>query len=283
VSKLVLFLADDTTLDVPLDRERITIGRRVSNDVCLPNLGVSGEHAAVVTILADSFLEDLNSTNGTLVNGNAIAKHFLRDHDEIDIGRHKLIYCVDDNAEFPSKSLEGPARVMERDSGGRVEAAKPPVKRRKAGAAPTPEAREHSAGRGKPASKPRPPPIEPLIEPPEPPPDDEPDVVETAPPPAAIDGPAIRILTGVRMGHVIALMKAETTLGRPGVQVASILKTDTGFRLKPLEGISPPSVNGQPIGSEGAELAPGDVIDIAGGRVEFVDPTAVADAANQAA
>ncbi len=71
MGKLVLFLADGTTMDVPLDSERITIGRRADNDVCLPYPAVSGEHAAVVTILADSFLEDLGSTNGTLVNGKA--------------------------------------------------------------------------------------------------------------------------------------------------------------------------------------------------------------------
>ena len=56
MSKLVLFLADGSTLDIPLERERMTIGRRADNDICLPNLAVSGEHAAVVTILADSFL-----------------------------------------------------------------------------------------------------------------------------------------------------------------------------------------------------------------------------------
>src|SRR5579864_4233589 len=96
MSKLVLFMPDDTTLEVPLARERTTIGRRADNDICLPNLAVSGEHAVVVTILADSFLEDLGSTNGTLVNGKAIAKHFLRDRDQIDIGRHRLVYCADD-------------------------------------------------------------------------------------------------------------------------------------------------------------------------------------------
>ena len=89
MGKLVLFLADGTTLDVPLDRERITIGRRADNDVCLPYPAVCGEHAAVVTILADSFLEDLGSTNGTLVNGKPIVKHFLRDRDQIDIGRQR--------------------------------------------------------------------------------------------------------------------------------------------------------------------------------------------------
>src|SRR5580692_3967510 len=114
MSKLVLFMPDGTTLDVPLSRERTTIGRRADNDICLPNLAVSGEHAVVVTILADSFLEDLGSTNGTLVNGNAIAKHFLRDRDHIDIGRHKLIYCVDDAATMNSE-IVGLARINARD------------------------------------------------------------------------------------------------------------------------------------------------------------------------
>jgi hypothetical protein len=95
VSKLVLYMPDGTLHDIPLDKERVTIGRRPDNDVCLPYPAVSGEHAQVVTILDDSFLEDLGSTNGTLVNGKAIVKHFLRDNDLIDIGRQRLIYFSD--------------------------------------------------------------------------------------------------------------------------------------------------------------------------------------------
>jgi hypothetical protein len=98
VGKLVLFMADGTMRDIVLSKERIVIGRRADNDVCLPYPAVSGEHASVVTILADSFLEDLGSTNGTLVNGKAIVKHFLRDHDQIDIGRQRLVYLSDDLA-----------------------------------------------------------------------------------------------------------------------------------------------------------------------------------------
>jgi hypothetical protein len=97
VGKLVLLLADGTTQDVPLTSERLVIGRRADNDVCLPHPAVSGEHAAVVTILADSFLEDLGSTNGTLVNGKAIVKHFLRDYDQIDIGRQRLVFVSNDS------------------------------------------------------------------------------------------------------------------------------------------------------------------------------------------
>lgn len=98
MGKLVIYLADGGTVDVVLDKERITIGRRPDNDVCLPFPAVSGEHAQVVTILADSFLEDLGSTNGTIVNGRAVAKHFLRDRDAIDIGRQRLTYLNDNDA-----------------------------------------------------------------------------------------------------------------------------------------------------------------------------------------
>ena len=92
MGKLVVLFADGTTLDVPLGKERMMIGRRADNDICLPFPAVSGEHASVVTILADSFLEDLGSTNGTLVNGKPIVKHFLRDHDQIDIGRQRIVF-----------------------------------------------------------------------------------------------------------------------------------------------------------------------------------------------
>jgi hypothetical protein len=95
MGKLVLYLPDGTLHDIPLDKERLSIGRRPDNDICLPYPAVSGEHAAVVTILADSFLEDLGSTNGTLVNGKPVVKHFLRDHDLIDIGRQRLLYFSD--------------------------------------------------------------------------------------------------------------------------------------------------------------------------------------------
>ena len=73
MGKLVLYLADGTTLDIRLARERITIGRRADNDVCLPYPAVSGEHAAVVTILSDSFLEDLGSTNGSQLDGSRLS------------------------------------------------------------------------------------------------------------------------------------------------------------------------------------------------------------------
>jgi hypothetical protein len=74
VGKLVLFLADGTTLDIPLDRERMRIGRRPGADLCLPYAAVSGEHAVILVSGASATIEDLGSTNGTLVNGEPIVR-----------------------------------------------------------------------------------------------------------------------------------------------------------------------------------------------------------------
>jgi pSer/pThr/pTyr-binding forkhead associated (FHA) protein len=119
VGKLVLKLPDGRTREILLDRERVTIGRRADNDVCLPYPAVSGEHAAVVTILDDSFLEDLNSTNGTLVNGRPVAKHFLRDHDEIDIGRQVLVYVSGEFAAAPGGAVGALAATAAKAAPGR--------------------------------------------------------------------------------------------------------------------------------------------------------------------
>ena len=278
MSKLVLYLPDGTTLDIPLARERTTIGRRADNDICLPNLAVSGEHAVVVTILADSFLEDLNSTNGTLVNGNPIAKHYLRDRDQIDIGRHKLVYCVDDDGAVDAEVLAGMARISARDFGERVEPAKPfarayPAKAPDSSPAPDrPQGRRDAsgdpAGRLLAESHPAPAAVPGLA------PEATPGApsATAAPTPPAPQVASIKLLSGVNAGASVALTKAETTVGRPGVQVASIVKTGASFRLKPVEGASPPRINGKPVDGEGAELAHGDTIEIAGARLEFVDP-----------
>jgi pSer/pThr/pTyr-binding forkhead associated (FHA) protein len=81
--------------EIRLNKDRMTIGRRPSNDIQIDNLAISGEHAALVTILNDSFLEDLNSTNGTLVNGQPIKKHFLKNGDIVELGKYKLKYIAD--------------------------------------------------------------------------------------------------------------------------------------------------------------------------------------------
>src|SRR5437016_4270262 len=90
MAKLILSMDGLVLKEIPLTKERTTIGRKPHNDIQIDNLAVSGEHAVIVTILNDSFLEDLGSTNGTIVNGNPIKKHFLQNNDIIELGKYKL-------------------------------------------------------------------------------------------------------------------------------------------------------------------------------------------------
>jgi pSer/pThr/pTyr-binding forkhead associated (FHA) protein len=92
MAKLVITDAEGATRDFPLSKERVSIGRHPDNDIPLNDKAVSGRHAVIITILRDSFLEDLNSTNGTQVNGKQVAKHPLSTGDVISMGRNTLKY-----------------------------------------------------------------------------------------------------------------------------------------------------------------------------------------------
>src|SRR6185295_7607677 len=140
MAKLILSLEGSVIREVPLDKERVTIGRKPQNDVQIENLAVSGEHACIVTILNDSFLEDLGSTNGTLVNGNPIKKHILQNNDVIEIGKYKLKYI----GEQPAAG-QTPMEDFEKTMVMRAPKARAARVRRHAGRVL--RAREHAAGR----------------------------------------------------------------------------------------------------------------------------------------
>lgn len=90
MAKLVLSFQDRIIDEYPLDRERLTIGRAPDNDIRIDNLAVSGHHAEVISVHNECFLEDLDSTNGTFVNGKAVRKQALKGGDYITIGKHSL-------------------------------------------------------------------------------------------------------------------------------------------------------------------------------------------------
>ena len=92
MAKLVLSFNGNVVKDYELDKEILTVGRKPENDIHIDNLAVSGHHAKILTILNDSFIEDLGSTNGTFVNGNKVVKHALQNGESIVIGKYELKY-----------------------------------------------------------------------------------------------------------------------------------------------------------------------------------------------
>jgi pSer/pThr/pTyr-binding forkhead associated (FHA) protein len=139
MAKLIMSLDGSIIREIALDKERVTIGRRPTNDVQIENLAVSGEHARVVTILNDSFLEDMGSTNGTLVNGTPIKKHILQNNDVIEIGKYKLKFVAEGPAPHAADDMEKTMVVLPGTGAGRPVPA--PVGETAPAAAPAPAAK----------------------------------------------------------------------------------------------------------------------------------------------
>ena len=99
MARLVLSLDGQVMAEYNMNKERYTIGRLPDNDIRIDNAAVSGHHSLIINILNDSFLEDLNSTNGTYVNGKLIKKHALQHGDVITVGHHQLRFVEDDEAQ----------------------------------------------------------------------------------------------------------------------------------------------------------------------------------------
>ncbi|HEX9686704.1 MAG TPA: FHA domain-containing protein [Burkholderiales bacterium] len=254
MAKLILSLEGSVIREIPLDKERITIGRRPQNDIQIENLAVSGEHACIVTILNDSFLEDLGSTNGTLVNGNPIKKHILQNNDVVEIGKYKMKYVVELAAAGHAPQDDFERTMVMKSTPGRPAATRPA-----APPTPPPTASRPAAG---PLTAPPPPP----------PPPRQPAAAPAAQKPATAEGQplaALQLLTGPNAGKEIELTKNLTTLGRPGVQVAVITRRPQGYFLTHVEGGTFPVLNGKAIDAQARQLGDHDVIELAGVKMEF--------------
>src|SRR5688572_10184386 len=106
MARLILSLDGQTLAEYNMTKERYTVGRLPDNDIRIDNAAVSGHHSLLINILNDSFLEDLNSTNGTYVNGKLIKKHALQHGDVITVGHHQLRYVDDQAQQAPEDEFE---------------------------------------------------------------------------------------------------------------------------------------------------------------------------------
>ena len=230
-AKLVLSLNGSVLREYPLTKERFTIGRKPYNDIHIDNLAVSGQHALIITILNDSFLEDLGSTNGTYVNGKLIKKHALQHGDVITVGKHELKY-INEQASSADSDFEKTMIIRPGMADQSAAAVKSATEKAEQAAASAPggaatAAKEEELPLGK-----------------------------------------IQVLNGPATGKELEIRKALTTLGRPGVQVAVITRRPQGYFITHVEG-KHPVVNGQSIGAQAHPLKDNDVIELAGVKMEF--------------
>lgn len=241
MARLILSLDGQVLAEYNMSKERYTVGRLPDNDIRIDNPTVSGHHSLVINILNDSFLEDLNSTNGTYVNGRLIKKHALQNGDVVTVGRHQLRFVdgsADEEDEFAS------TMVIERQVGGAEALAK----------AAAVSASLNGGSAPAPAS----------------PPAARPAGAEPAAKPLAVA--KVQVLNGSFAGREITLNKALTTLGRPGSQVVAITRRADGYHLVQVENKTenqPPRLNGQALGPQAQKLTDNDVIEIIGIKMGF--------------
>ena len=279
MAKLILSMDGLVLKEIPLSKERTTIGRKAHNDIQIDNLAVSGEHAVIVTILNDSFLEDLGSTNGTLVNGNPVKKHFLQNNDVVELGKYKLKFIQEQSAPAAAAAADFEKTMVLRPSAMKAAAEQAKaagmagaqaaqaarqaaVHQVAAGAAAAGVADKDNKGAQIAAAAAAPAPAAPAAAPAAP--------AAAAPKPAGGQPlGAIQLLSGGNAGKELELNKPLTTLGKPGVQVAVLTRRPQGYFITPVEGAQRPTVNGQAIGSAPHALKDHDLIEIAGIKMEF--------------
>jgi pSer/pThr/pTyr-binding forkhead associated (FHA) protein len=216
--KMIVSIDGVVIREVQVTKDRTSVGRRPYNDVVIDNLAVSGEHAVLQMSGNEVYLEDLNSTNGTFVNGKAVKKQLLNDSDMVEIGKYKIKYVNEASSGAVDKaimSLSRPAELTATSSTGPALAMPPMGEVGSGGAA------------------------------------------------------AIKVLSGAAAGREVALVKVVTTIGKPGVAVAAITKRPHGFVVVHVEGSNRPTLNGIKIDVEPVLLSNGDVLELAGTKMQF--------------
>lgn len=255
MAKMTISIDGVAIKDIELTKERTTLGRRPYNDIVIDNLAVSGEHAVFVVRNQQVEIEDLNSTNGTYVNGKAIRQELLQPGDVVEIARYRITF----------ENL-APQGAGSKELNAMLAAYSVP---------PTPEPRPAPSPAARPALASTPVPAPTYA---------APDFVNTNVGVGSTAGPStmhgalggtdatgrIQVLNGPAAGREMSLVKVVTTLGKPGVAVAAITRRADSYLLSMVEGHTAPSINGQPLGNSPVVLRDQDQIELAGTQMRFL-------------
>ena len=220
--KVIVSIDEVVIKEVQLTKDRTTLGRRPYNDIVIDNLAISGEHAVFLLAGGQVTVEDLNSTNGTYLNGRAIKKQLFSDGDSIEVGKYKVKYVGDASADNFDKTMVVRARPQ-------IQSA--PITE----AAPSGYSTQAADSTGLGAFQ-----------------------------------ASIKVMSGAAAGREVPLTKVVTTIGKPGVAVAAITRRQQGYVVHHVEGAGNPTLNGAPISSTPVPLKNGDLIELAGTKMQFV-------------
>ena len=214
--KMIVTIDGVVIKEVQLTKDRTSLGRRPYNDIVIDNLAVSGEHAVLQLAGNDVHLEDLNSTNGTYLNGKAVKKQLLQNGDTVEIGKYRIKYI----SEAADAGYEKTTVF-------------------KAGSAAATSVTAMAASVAAPMSN-------------------------------STSAASIKVISGAAAGREVPLVKVVTTIGKPGVAVAAITRRPHGFVIAHVEGANRPSLNGAVIGADPVALKDGDMLELAGTQMQFV-------------
>ncbi len=288
MSHLVVTLEDKLVGEFPITKEKMTIGRKPDNDICINNLAISSYHTQIITVLDSSFLEDLNSTNGTYVNARLVKKHALEDGDLIDIGNYRIRYvgnepkqeesdetdvlektivlspndpdAMDDLLKKESTIIQEkhtstlsnhPAPIIDTREEDAVEVADEDVEK------PAATSTTQSAQESKPDKPPISQPTAPSAQP------------QRVAEPERIG--KLQVLNGKNAGLVLDLKKSLTTFGSPKIAVAGVTKRAKGYFLIHVQGQEGQNtlLNGEELKAKATQLEDNDIIEVANIKLEF--------------
>jgi predicted component of type VI protein secretion system len=265
MARLILTLGGQIMAEYNMTKERYTVGRLPDNDVRIDNPAISGHHSLIINILNDSFLEDLNSTNGTYVNGKLIKKHALQSSDVITVGHHQLKFVSggveEEDDEFArTMIIDSSQEAVQRSAARAAGLASGAYRQPNFDAPPKINAVANPAATHSSDTPPRP----------------RPTAVPTPLPnskPKPLIAPAkIQVLSGSMAGRDLEINKTLTTLGRPGEQVIAITKRGEAHYIVQLDrSTDGPSakVNGQELTGPARKLCDNDVIELLGVKMGF--------------
>ena len=193
--KMIVSLDGVAIREVQLCKDRTSLGRRPYNDIVIDNLAVSGEHAVLQMSGNEVYVEDLNSTNGTYVNGKTVKKQLLQNGDFVEIGKYRVQYVSEAGVE--------PAAITPSSGAADIRA-------------------------------------------------------------------SIKVMSGPAAGREVPLIKVVTTLGKPGIAVAAITNRGLNFVIAHIEGGDQAILNGASVGIEPIALKNGDLFELAGTKMQFL-------------